>query len=94
MANEVYPVIEESARTRDGKEWVHKPCGTILLGKTVHLSVRDGLFPLSGTGEVVRETVPYCPTCETEPSSHGTTNSVDVDANEREILRRMRENRS
>jgi hypothetical protein len=82
-----YPVLEES--TVQGEEWVHK-CGTVLLGARVHHTIRDGLFPLSGGGDVSIEIVPYCPECQEEPSPYGTPVREDpAEASEREILRRM-----
>ena len=87
----VYPVIEES--TRKGDEWVHK-CGTTLIGKQVIHSIHDGPFALSGSGQTHTETVPYCPTCQPEPSPYGTPLSRDpTEASEVAILRRMRNNR-
>ena len=61
-------VAEESKRVEDG--YVHS-CGTYLQGKNVYLTVRDGNFLLSGSGEVRNETVPFCPKCEREPNAHG-----------------------
>lgn len=63
-----YPILEESTH-HDG-EWTHT-CGTVLLGARVHHPIHDGPFPLSGSGQVHIETVPYCPTCEEAPSPHG-----------------------
>ncbi|USN97665.1 MAG: hypothetical protein H6799_01025 [Candidatus Nomurabacteria bacterium] len=67
-----FAVIDESQKNEEkGKiSWTHK-CGTQLIGQTAHLTVRDGLFPLSGSGEVESITVPYCPNCEDVPRTHG-----------------------
>ena len=62
---EYWLVMTESKKKR--KNHVHK-CGTKIKGKQVGLSVRDGLFPLSGSGEVKWVAVPYCPKCEKEPT--------------------------
>ena len=66
---DVYEVIKESEPQADGS-WKHK-CGTTLMSVRVSHSVWDGLFPCSGTGEVRWETVPYCPSCQTRPSTYG-----------------------
>ena len=75
-------VLTESRRAADDEGWVHN-CGMDVTGITVFLSVRDGLFPLSGTGETVNEVVPYCPKCEHKPEGHGTIDLkgvIDVQA--------------
>lgn len=64
-----FKVLGESERS--GKEWRHS-CGVVLMGKTVFLTVRDGVSPLSGNGEVQSEVVPYCPTCEPNFQTHGS----------------------
>lgn len=46
-------------------------CGTVLLGVRVHHPIHDGPFPLSGSGQVQIEVVPYCPTCQEKPSEYG-----------------------
>lgn len=92
MGNEdMNPVIEES--TRKGDEWVHK-CGTTLLGKRVIHSIHDGPFALYGSGQTHTETVPYCPKCQSEPSTYGAPLHEDpVEISEAAILLRMRRNR-
>lgn len=85
---EHYPILEEC--TRNGDDWIHK-CGTTLLGARVFHPVHDGPFELSGSGRVVHEIVPYCPTCEERPSERGAPIKEDpADVQERDILRRMR----
>jgi hypothetical protein len=66
-----YPILDESTSGGEHGEWKHNKCGTVLLGAEVAHAVHDGLFPLSGGGDVEMETVPYCPTCEDKPSFHG-----------------------
>jgi len=66
-----FTVLDESGYT-EGKGWKHK-CGAELMGKTAYLTIRDGLFPLSGNGDVETVEIPYCPNCEEPPKSHGTT---------------------
>lgn len=63
-------VLTES-KGKEGVGFTHI-CGTVIEGVTVYLTVRDGLFPLSGSGDVKREVVPYCPNCEYEPQGSGT----------------------
>lgn len=63
-------VLTES-QGEESKGFTHS-CGTQILGKNVYLSVYDGRFPLSGSGRVRVETVPYCPTCEDEPQGSGS----------------------
>ena len=60
-----WTVVEESRHVKDG--YLHS-CGTYLMGKGLRLTVRDGIFPLSGSGETRPETVPYCLKCEKEPT--------------------------
>ncbi|HSX14551.1 MAG TPA: hypothetical protein VLE72_01395 [Candidatus Saccharimonadales bacterium] len=86
-----HPILDESTLTDDG--WVHK-CGTTLLSVTVTHSIHDGPGPLSGGGQVHSEMVPYCPNCQKPPSTIGAPLKEDPrDVSEREILRRMRDNR-
>ena len=66
---EKWRVLTESSG-EGGKGFTHN-CGTEILGKDVLCTVRDGLFPLSGGGEVRKVTVPYCPNCELEPQNTG-----------------------
>jgi hypothetical protein len=65
-SNEHWAVLDESKKVKDG--YVHS-CGTDIMGKELYLTVRDGVFGLSGSGETRPETVPYCPKCEDEPKS-------------------------
>lgn len=67
-------VLTESTR-KEGEGFIHQ-CGAELQGKTVAFTVRDGYFPLSGSGEVRTYSVPFCPTCEKEPSGHGDISST------------------
>ncbi len=66
-----FKVLGESTLDDTTKGWKHK-CGAILMGKTVFLTVRDGVSSLSGSGEVQREVVPYCPTCEPNIRTYGS----------------------
>ena len=63
---QVYKVVEKTL------EWVCFKCGSDVLGMPVAHTVRDGLFPCSGGGEVRTETAPYCPKCELQPSPYGS----------------------
>jgi hypothetical protein len=58
-------VLGES--TKANGRYVHDRCGTEILGTTVPLSVHTDLLTPVGTGEVSRQTVPYCPSCERKP---------------------------
>lgn len=51
-------------------DWKHS-CGAILLSAQVNHPVHDGPFPLSGSGEVQTQQVPYCPDCHAPPSPQG-----------------------
>jgi hypothetical protein len=66
--NNNWLVLTESTRQKDGT-WVHK-CGSPIDQKVLHQTVYDGLFLLSGSGEVRTMHIPYCPNCETEPDIH------------------------
>jgi hypothetical protein len=91
MAKERYAVLDESVEVNG--EWLHR-CGTVLASQVVSHPIHDGPFPLSGSGQVYRETVPYCPKCHAKPAPHGAPIRRDPDdISEREILRRMRRRR-
>lgn len=85
-----HPVLEESTFDAQKREWTHNPCGTVLMGKEVHYSIHNSGLPLAGFGDVRRVTVPYCPTCQTEPPDRGILDEDPVEVREAEILRRMR----
>ncbi len=88
-----YPILDGCTRHENG-EFTHNACGTKIMTATVRHSVHDGPFPLSGSGDVELELVPYCPTCEEKPSEHGApVGRRQVDVDEAAILRRMREQR-
>jgi hypothetical protein len=55
----------------NGQNWFCVKCKGEIEGVTVHYPVHDGPFPLSGSGQVITEMVPYCPKCEKEPNSSG-----------------------
>ncbi len=61
-----------TTQAKDTNTWHCAKCKSIVLATQVAHTVRDGLFPLSGGGDVNYETVPYCPTCETKPGFHGS----------------------
>lgn len=89
----LYPILEECTLHENG-EYTHNACDTKIITVNVHHPVHDGPFPLSGSGEVDIELVPYCPTCEEKPSEHGVpVRRRQVDVDEAAILRRMREQR-
>ena len=46
-------------------------CESEILVAEISHPVHDGPFPLSGSGKVYREQMPYCPICETIPNSNG-----------------------
>lgn len=46
-------------------------CGAEVLAAEVFHPIHDGPFPLSGSGRVKKEIVPFCPKCEEKPSSSG-----------------------
>ena len=56
----------------------------IMAVERIH-SIHDGLFPLSGSGKVEREQIPYCPKCEEKPSTHGKFITPRNDPNHREF---------
>jgi len=90
--HKIWLVLSES-KGKEGVGFKHK-CGTEIKGASVAHPIHDGPFPLSGGGECHYETVPFCPTCETEPNYHG----VPIDHNpterrEMEILKRIAANR-
>lgn len=54
------------------EDYVCTECGSeIMVGKAAP-SIHDGPFPLSGSGKVENEEVPYCPKCEKKPNFHGS----------------------
>lgn len=89
MSGDIYPILLDSTRREDGT-WFHNPCGTDLETAIVNHSIHDGPGPLGGGGEVFRESVPWCPTCDTRPSPNGPPLKENPsDTTDREILRRM-----
>ena len=54
-----------------GEGFVCTGCGGEIMTATVAHTVRDDFFPLSGSGRVQNEAVPYCKNCEKEPAFHG-----------------------
>lgn len=70
----IWLVLAES-KGKEGVGFKHK-CGTEIQGARVAHPIHDGPFALSGGGECHYEIVPFCPTCETEPSFHGSP--IDV----------------
>jgi len=73
-----WAVLDESKKVSEG--YVHS-CGQDIEAVTLYLTVRDGYFNLSGSGETVPETVPYCPKCEDEPKSGYATSDGKVHIN-------------
>lgn len=52
-------------------DFVCNKCGEEIMTSEVAHTMRDGLFPFSGSGRVRREPVPYCPNCEKKPDFRG-----------------------
>lgn len=46
-------------------------CNGAVMAGIVHHPIHDGPFPMSGSGRVQKEQVPYCPNCEENPNSSG-----------------------
>lgn len=63
-------VLEESTWNAEAEEWRHS-CGALVLGAKVYHPIYDCPLPLTGSGQVHVETVPYCPTCEPKPNEAG-----------------------
>ena len=51
--------------------FIHMACGTEVDCVWRTHPVWDGLFACSGSGEVDKYPIPFCPKCETEPESTG-----------------------
>lgn len=86
---EQFKVLGESVKDPETGDYIHK-CGAFVMGKTVYLSVRNPLMPMAGSGEVVTQVVPYCPTCETPPPQYGTILETETPAaQEEKMLRKM-----
>jgi hypothetical protein len=47
-------------------------CGSGIVTAEVLHPIHDSLVPLSGSGEVEQELVPFCPECEEKPSERGS----------------------
>ena len=47
--------LAESTHDAEAGEWVHDKCSTVLMGARVAHPIHDGLFPLSGGGDVEME---------------------------------------
>ena len=76
--------------TRNGYLVCTRDDAEILAIERTH-PIHDGLFPLSGSGEVQYETIPYCPIHEQQPSPQG--HPIDFnpgDLADMEIISRIR----
>lgn len=88
-----YSVLGQSIYDEDAGIWTHE-CGSLLAAADVIRQVRYKAMPLAGPGEVRREIVPYCPTCNDVPKPMGADIYVeDLDKHEADILKRMRDSR-
>ena len=67
--SKIYKIIEEDGEI---KEYRCNDCDSEIRATTVAHSIHDGPFPLSGSGRVTNEQVPYCPTCDEKPNFHGS----------------------
>jgi hypothetical protein len=65
-------------------------CYGVKLTKIVTDSVRDGAFPLSGSGKTQRRDVQYCPECEPEPIG-GIINGDPRDREDLNFIRKCSE---
>lgn len=85
-----YEVLSKSVFDGSTSRWIHECGATIAVADVIH-QLRYRRMPLAGDGRVQHEQVPYCPSCETEPSSDGAIIYIeDEEEREAEILRRMR----
>lgn len=57
--------------TDNGENWWCNECGSEIRCVEQTRPIHDGPFPLSGSGRVHIEQVPYCPKCETIPETRG-----------------------
>jgi len=60
-----------------GDDWACAECGAEIEGERVYHPIHDGPFPLSGSGKVYVEVVPWCPNCEQKPNERGKPISSD-----------------
>lgn len=65
-------MVDLSRYEQRGKDWFCKKDGTLILAVIRYYPVWDGPFPCSGSGEVLSENIPFCPTCEESPTNIGT----------------------
>lgn len=65
----IWLVLSESTG-KEGVGYKHS-CGEEIKATTVYHPIWDGPFACSGSGQVHRETIPFCPECETPPNEHG-----------------------
>ncbi|OGD57168.1 hypothetical protein A2V71_01960 [Candidatus Berkelbacteria bacterium RBG_13_40_8] len=68
-------------------------CGAQILVKGVGVSIHYAELRGAGGGEVVHESVPYCPTCDKEPSSHAIRTETVAESMARENVPLMRMHR-
>ena len=54
---------ENHAHQDENGDWVCKKTNTNIVSRVILRSLRDGKFPLSGSGKVVEVTHLYCPGC-------------------------------
>ncbi len=73
ICNTVYhkKLSQKHAYKCTNNDFICTECGNeILVGLIAH-PVHDGLFALSGSGQVKQEQMPYCPKCEKKPNPNG-----------------------
>lgn len=86
-----FSILGESICDEETGAWMHS-CGTRLASATVTHSLHLRAMPLAGFGEVQREEVPFCPSCQKAPNPNGEPRYIeDIEAREAEALRKMHE---
>ena len=88
-----YPVLESSVFDEETSTWLHE-CGSVITTAEINHPIwfKHGPGPTAGTGKVKVENRPFCPTCQEEPKPSGTPlYAEDLEREENEILRRMRD---
>ena len=64
-------ISQKHAYRFEGEDFICTKCGSEILVAEISHPIHDGPFPLSGSGKVLNEKMPFCPKCEEIPSTNG-----------------------
>ena len=73
ICNTIYhkKLSQEHAYKLEGEDFTCTKCRSEIIVAEISHTIHDNLFPLSGSGKVHQEQMPFCPRCENIPNSSG-----------------------